>query len=92
MLLAPEQAYFLRENVRLTLLNARLGLLARQFDSARADVRTVERHLRRYFEIDAPHMRQTLETLAALQRDLRQETLPRPDETLAALSAAAGGR
>lgn len=92
VLLAPEQAYFLRENVRLTLLNARLGLLARQFDSARADVRTVERHLRRYFETDAPRMRQALETLAALQHDLRQETLPRPDETLAALSAAAGGR
>lgn len=92
VLLAPEQAYFLRENVRLTLLNARLGLLVRQFDSARADVRTVERHLRRYFETDAPRMRQTLDTLVALQRDLRQETLPRPDETLAALSAAAGGR
>lgn len=92
VLLAPEQAYFLRENVRLMLLNARLGLLARQFDSARADVRTVERHLRRYFETDAPRMRQALDTLTALQRELRQETLPRPDETLAALSAAAGGR
>ncbi|WP_334155273.1 uroporphyrinogen-III C-methyltransferase, partial [Tepidimonas sp.] len=92
VLLAPEHAYFLRENVRLMLLNARLGLVARQFESARADVRTVERHLRRYFETDAPRMRQTLDTLAALQRDLRQETLPRPDETLAALSAAAGGR
>ena len=32
------------------------------------------------------------DTLAALQRELRQETLPRPDETLAALSAVAGGR
>ncbi|MDM7456970.1 MAG: uroporphyrinogen-III C-methyltransferase, partial [Tepidimonas sp.] len=92
VLLAPDQAYFLRENVRLMLLNARLGLLARQFDSARADLRAVERHLRRYFEIDAPGMRQTLETLAALQHDLRQESLPRPDETLAALSAAAEGR
>ncbi|MEW6693921.1 MAG: uroporphyrinogen-III C-methyltransferase [Pseudomonadota bacterium] len=92
VLLAPEQAYFLRENVRLLLLNARLGVLARQFDSARADVRAVERHLRRYFDVDAPSMARTLDMLQALQRDLRQETLPRPDETLAALAAAAGGR
>jgi len=92
VLLAPEQAYFLRENVRLSLLNARLGVLARQFDSARADVRAVERHLRRYFDTDSARVRQALQTLAELQRDLRHETLPRPDETLAALAAAAGGR
>ena len=92
VLLAPEQAYFLRENVRLSLLNARLGVLARQFDSARADVRAVERHLRRYFDTDSVRVRQALQTLAELQRDLRHETLPRPDETLAALAAAAGGR
>jgi len=92
VLLAPEQAYFLRENAKLLLINARLGLLARQFDSARADVRAVERHLRRYFDVDAPRLKPTLQTLSDLQRDLRQETLPRPDETLAALAVAAGGR
>jgi len=92
VLLAPEEAYFLRENVRLTLLNARLAVLARQFDSARADVRAVERHLRRYFDIEAPRLRPVLQTLDELQRDLRHETLPRPDDTLAALAAAAEGR
>ncbi len=92
VLLAPEQAYFLREHVRLLLLNARLGVLARQFDSARADLRAVERHLGRYFDAEQPRVRVALQTLQELQRDLRQESLPRPDETLAALAAAAGGR
>ncbi|MCX8522044.1 MAG: uroporphyrinogen-III C-methyltransferase, partial [Rhodoferax sp.] len=35
-LLSPEQSFFLRENLKLRLLNARLGLLSRQVDSARA--------------------------------------------------------
>ncbi len=38
MLVAPEQAFFLRENFKLKLLNARLALLSRQIDAARADV------------------------------------------------------
>ena len=38
MLVAPEQAFFLRENLKLRLLNARLALLARQFDAAQADL------------------------------------------------------
>ncbi|HEY0201703.1 MAG TPA: uroporphyrinogen-III C-methyltransferase, partial [Burkholderiaceae bacterium] len=37
-LLAPEQSYFLRENLKLKLLNARLGVLARQYESVRADL------------------------------------------------------
>ena len=39
MLVAPEQAYFLRENLKLRLLNARLALLSRQFDTAQSDLR-----------------------------------------------------
>ncbi|MDV7397188.1 uroporphyrinogen-III C-methyltransferase, partial [Arthrospira platensis SPKY1] len=39
-LLAPEQSYLLRENIKLKLLNARLGLLGRQLDTAKVDVDT----------------------------------------------------
>jgi uroporphyrin-3 C-methyltransferase len=92
LLLAPEQAFFLRENVKLRLLNARLAVLARQFDNARADVRTVDATLRRYFDTESPRLQPTLRTLTELQRALRAEMLPRPDDTLAALAAAAGGR
>lgn len=91
-LLAPEQAFFLRENIKLTLLNARLGLLGRQLDTARADVRTAQTLLNRYFDVEAANTRMALAALKQLQEDMRQEALPRPDETLTALAAAASGR
>lgn len=91
-LLAPEQSYFLRENIKLKLLNARLGLLARQLDTARNDVQSARILIERYYDPDAPATRLTLDALQQLQVDLRQEALPRPDDTLAALVVAAGGR
>ena len=91
-LLAPEQAYFLRENIRLKLLSARLGLMARQFDAARADVQAVQALVQRYFDPTAAETQRVLDTLAQLQIDMQQPELPRPDDTLAALQIAAGGR
>ena len=92
VLLAPEQAFFLRENLKLKLLNARLGLLARHMASSQADVRDVEVALRRYFDTRSPRVENALSSLAGLRRDLVDTALPRPEESLAALAAAAGGR
>lgn len=91
-LLAPEQAFFLRENLKLQLLNARLALLARQLPASQADVLAVETKLRRYFDTRSPAVAGALTSLGRLRRDLVAQDLPRPDETLAALAAAAGGR
>jgi len=91
-LLAPEQALFLRENAKLQLLNARLALLARQMDTARADVLAVDTLLGRYFDSRAKATLIARETLQGLQRDLRAGEMPRPDESFAALGAAARGR
>lgn len=91
-LLAPEQAFFLRENLKLQLLNARLALLARQLPASQADVQAVENKLRRYFDTRSPSVAGALTSLGRLRRDLVAQDLPRPDETLAALAAAAGGR
>jgi uroporphyrin-3 C-methyltransferase len=91
-LLAPEQAFFLRENLKLQLLNARLGLLARQHASAQADLRTVEALLVRYFDAEAANVRGALAATRQLRAELVPVDLPRPDESLAALAAAAGGR
>jgi uroporphyrin-3 C-methyltransferase len=91
-LLAPEQAYFLRENLKLKLLNARLGLLARQPASALADLVSAEAALARYFNTEAPAVVSARAALIQLREELRMVELPRPDESLAALATAAGGR
>jgi len=91
-LLSPQQSFFVRENLKLTLLNARLGLLSRQIDATRADLRTAEDTLKKYFDVQS---RKTLTAVALLQQ-LQQQTrnlqLPRVDDTLAVLATAAAGR
>ncbi len=91
-LLAPDQEFFLRENAKLKLLNGRLGLLARQPGQASSDLLAVDAMLERYFDGQAKSTQQARDALQGLQRDLRQNDLPRPDDALAALAAAAGGR
>jgi uroporphyrin-III C-methyltransferase len=92
VLVAPDHAFFLRENLKLKLLNARLGVLARQVDSARADVTSALAALRKYFD---PASRKTQVAVALLQQvqtQLRTVDLPRIDETLAVLATTAAGR
>jgi len=91
-LLAPDQAFFLRENLKLQLLNARLSLLARHTASARADLSAVEQALAAYFDDGVPMVASARRTLSRLQEDLVGYELPRADDTLAALAVAAGGR
>jgi uroporphyrin-3 C-methyltransferase len=52
-LLPPAQAYFLRENLKLRLLNARLALLARDEAGYREDLRTAQAWIQRYFDTKA---------------------------------------
>lgn len=89
VLLAPEQAFFLRENLKLKLLNARLGVLARQPEAIRTDLAAVDLALRRYFDPNARRTQQALSLVQQLLVQSRQLTLPPVDDTLAALAAAA---
>jgi uroporphyrin-3 C-methyltransferase len=92
MLLAPEQAFFLRENLKLRLLNARLALLSRQFDTAQADLRDAQAALDRYFERGHKRSVAVAETLRQVAMQARTVVVPRPDATLAAIAAASAGR
>jgi uroporphyrin-3 C-methyltransferase len=92
MLLAPEQAYFLRENVKLRLLNARLALLSRQFDVAQSDLRESLAALERYFDRSARRTVLAMDGLRQVMAQTRAVVLPRPDATLAAIATAAAGR
>lgn len=91
-LLAPEQSYFLRENIKLKLLNARLALLSRQTEAARSDLASVQTSLLRYFDASARKTVTANSLLQQVQGQLRAGELPRLDETLAALATAASGR
>lgn len=92
MLLAPEQAYFVRENLKLKVLNARLGLLARQPGVVMADLGAVERALQRYFDPADPGVKGALQTIKELREQMNSLEVPRPEESLAALAVAAEGR
>jgi len=52
-LISPPQAYFLRENLRLRLLAARLALLARDDKSFRTDLNAAKAWVNRYFDTRA---------------------------------------
>ena len=92
VLLAPDQEFFLRENLKLKLLNARLGVLARQFDSARTDVAAATAALNKYFDPASRRTQNAATMLQQMQTHLKAAELPRLDETFAALTTAAAGR
>ena len=91
-LLTPEQSFFLRENLKLRLLNARLGLLSRQIESARGDLGTASAAMGRYFDGGSRKTQTALALLQQVQGQMRALDIPRIDETLAALATAAAGR
>ena len=92
MLLAPEQSFFLRENLKLRLLNARLALLSRQFDIAQADLLVARTAIERFFDRSAKRTMLASELVKQVAGQARQVVVPRPDDTLAALTAAGAGR
>lgn len=91
-LLAPEQSFFLRENLKLRLLNARLGLLSRQTEAARADLLNASAWLGQYFDPASRKTQTAAQLLAQVQSQLKTSELPRLDDTMGAIATAAAGR
>jgi uroporphyrin-III C-methyltransferase len=91
-LLSPEQSFFVRENLKLKLLNARLGLLSRQVDAARTDLGVAQDSLTKYFDDRARSTRTAVALLQQVQQQMRQLQIPRVDDTLSVLATAAAGR
>jgi uroporphyrin-3 C-methyltransferase len=91
MLMTPDQSFFLRENVKLRLLNARLSILSRQFDLAQADLQQAQGGLDKYFDRSSRRVVAVSDLLRQVAAQARQVSFPRPDDTLAAISAAVAG-
>ena len=92
MLLAPENAFFVRENLKLRLLNARLALLSRQFETTQSDLQLAQNALDRYFDRSARSTVLLSLLLNQVAAQSREVNVPKPDDTLAAVAAAAAGR
>jgi len=90
-LMTPEQSFFLRENLKLRLLNARLAILSRQFDLSQADLQQAQAALDRYFDHGSRRVVAVAELLRQVSAQAKQVSFPRPDDTLAAISAAVAG-
>ena len=90
-MLTPDQAFFVRENLKLRLQGARLGFLARQYEAARSDLSAASTALGTWFD---PASRRTQAAATLLQEAMAQSKsadLPRVEESLVALGNAASG-
>lgn len=85
-LLAPEQAYFLRENLKLRLLAARIALLQHDDSTYRTDLQLADRWLKRYFDTQDSATRFALETLRQLSSSAISIDIPDVSESLNAVS------
>lgn len=65
-LLSPSQSFFVRENVKLRLLSARLALLAHDEAGFRRDIKTAQEWIRLYFDVKSAEGTQLLNTLQKL--------------------------
>ncbi|MFZ3041608.1 MAG: uroporphyrinogen-III C-methyltransferase [Thiobacillus sp.] len=90
VLLPPEQAYFLRENLRLRLLSARLALLSQDQTAFAADLRAVSTLLKRYFNTRDAGVAAALKEIERLSGLQIAQKLPGIDASLAALEAYKG--
>ena len=91
-MLSPEQSFFVRENMKLRLLNARLALLSRQIGSARNDLAVAERDLAQFFDTASRQGYAAQNLMKLVQSQIRQTDIPRLDGSLAALATASADR
>jgi uroporphyrin-3 C-methyltransferase len=86
-LIAPDGRYFLKENVKLRLLHARLALLQRDEAAFRADVRAAQGWLTRYFDTRQKPVAAAVQTLAQLSAASVNVELPTLADSLNAVRA-----
>lgn len=65
-LLPPSQEFFLRENLKMHLVSARLALLSRDEDSFRQELKTAQVWMLRYFDVKSPEGAHMLSELRKL--------------------------
>jgi uncharacterized protein HemX len=84
-LLAPEHAYFLRENLKLRLLHARVALIQRNENAFRSDVRQALEWINRYFDPREKSVADARAALAELEEAALRVELPTLADSLGAV-------
>ncbi len=91
-LLSPQQAYFLRENLKLRLLSARTALIAHDETNYKEDLRLAREMLTRYFDPKAKVNANAMATLRQLAENSVSISAPDITNSLAAARAARAAR
>lgn len=89
-LLPPSQTYFLRENLKLRLLNARLSLLMRDEASYRSDLNAAQTWVRQYFDTQSKRVGDVLaklQQLASISLDIEVPSISESLEAVRGLKA-----
>lgn len=87
-LISADQQFFVRENLKLRLLSARLALMARDKHSYRQELEASHSLLTRYFDTQDHTVQSTLSALQQFIATPIQIDLPKPGESLAAVRQA----
>lgn len=85
LLLSPSQAYFIRENVKLRLLSARLALLSRNEFVFKNDLSTVQDIINKYFDQKDKQVQSVQATIKQVQENNLSIQIPTLSESLNAV-------
>ncbi len=89
-LLTPDQAFFIRENLKLHLLNVRMAILSRQFNLASADLNRATELINKYFDPNSKQAQVCSSFLLQINSQLKTGKLPTVTDSLNASSALLG--
>ncbi len=93
-LLPPSQTYFLRQNLKLRLLNARLSLLMRDEAGYRGDLKAAQTWLRQYFDTRSTRVSDVLaqlEQLSSISLDIEVPSISESLDAVRSLKARGEG-
>jgi uroporphyrinogen III methyltransferase/synthase len=85
MLASPDQGYFVRENVKLRLLSARLSLLSRSEPALKSDLHAADTALARYFDPESGKVKSVRDLVKQVDDASLAVTVPDLNASLAAV-------
>ncbi|SAK75450.1 bifunctional uroporphyrinogen-III synthetase/uroporphyrin-III C-methyltransferase [Caballeronia catudaia] len=85
MLTSPDQGYFVRENVKLRLLSARLSLLSRSEPTLKSDLHAADAALARYFDASSKKVQAVRDLVKQVDQASLAVAVPNLNASLAAV-------